>query len=293
MVVWPVGNPTPRSEFKTSPLKSVLAAPRYGFDSFPSSREILREFFSRLNVFRTRKNWLPFFSWCATLLLAIPLGVFATQYFSFGLLAAGFLYGMVALGSHGTFYLHRFATHRAYKFRSPVWRFICKNLVLKIVPEETYVISHHVHHRYSEQAGDPYNVNAGWLYCFLADVNHQGIAQGLTEPAYVRLKLLMDHCGVRLNSYAQYSTWGSLCHPGFALLSYSLNWLFWYSVFYAVGGHALATALFGSAFVWAIGVRTYNFGGHGGGKDRQREGIDFYRKDHSVNQLSPGRWGSA
>jgi len=269
-------------------LKHVLAPPRYGFERIPTSGDILREFFYRLNIARSLKQWLPLFGWVTTMLLAIPLIVFVVRYFSFSLLAVGFIYGMVVLGSHGTFYLHRYATHRAYRFRNSTWRFICKNLVIKIVPEEIYVISHHVHHLYAERAGDPYNARAGWLYCFLADVNHQPIAHDLSEPAYARVTMLLNHCGIRLNSYAQYRRWGSICHPGFALLSYSLNWIFWYSIFYLVGGHALATALFGAAFTWAIGVRTFNFAGHGGGKLRQRAGVDFHHEDRSINQVWPG-----
>ncbi|MBK6692249.1 MAG: fatty acid desaturase [Myxococcales bacterium] len=271
-----------------STLEHVLAPPRYGFGAIPTNREIVSEFFYRLNVLRCRKNWIPLFAWATTLAFAVPLVVFVTHYFSFWLVLLGFVYSMVLLGSHGTFYLHRYATHRAYRFRSPLWRFVCKNLVIKIVTEETYVISHHVHHRYTEQAGDPYNARAGWLYCFFADVNHQRIAPDLTEAAYARLKLLIDHCGIRLNSFAQYQRWGSLCHPAFAFTSYALNWAFWYAAFYLVGGHALATALFGSAFVWAVGIRTFNFAAHGGGKDRQRPGVDFHTKDHSINQVWPG-----
>lgn len=110
----------------------------------------------------------------------------------------------------------------------------------------------------------------------------------MSAPGYERVTRLMNHCGVKLNTYAQYKEWGSLCHPAYAFLSYSLNWIFWYTVFFLVGGHALATALFGSAFVWAIGVRTFNFAGHGGGKDLRRVGTDFHTKDHSINQLWPG-----
>jgi stearoyl-CoA desaturase (delta-9 desaturase) len=269
-------------------LKHVLAPPRYGFDSTPTSREILSEFFYRLNLFRSRKQWLPVFSWGVAVVLSIPLVVFAVKYASPALLVAGFFYSMLVLGSHGTFYLHRYATHRAYRFKNPFWLFVCKNLVIKIVPEEAYVISHHVHHLYSEKDGDPYNARRGFLYCFLADVNHQALAQNLTEPEYARVTKLLNHCGIRLNSFAQYQTWGSLCHPAFAFLSFTLNWAFWYGAFYLIGGHALATALFGSACVWAIGVRTFNFAGHGGGEDKQREGIDFHHGDRSINQTWPG-----
>lgn len=165
---------------------------------------------------------------------------------------------------------------------------ICRNLVIRIIPEEIYVISHYVHHQFSEQPGDPYNVHAGWLYCFLADVNHQTIRKDLSKKDYEQLTRLMKDTGVRLNSYAQYQRWGSLCHPFFTVAHYALNWAAWYGIFYFLGGHALATALFGWAGIWAFGVRTFNYEGHGKGKDRRRDGIDFNRADWSVNQTWPG-----
>ena len=82
--------------------------------------------------------------------------------------------------------------------------------------------------------------------------------------------------------------WGSVAHPLYTTLHYVLNWGFWYGAFYLLGGHALACALFGSAHIWAIGIRTFNYAGHGGGKDKRREGIDFYRKDLSINRAWPG-----
>jgi stearoyl-CoA desaturase (delta-9 desaturase) len=55
-----------------------------------------------------------------------------------------------------------------------------------------------------------------------------------------------------------------------------------------MGGHALATALFGRAGFWAFGVRTFNYSGHGSGKDKRKDGIDFNRADWSINQVWPG-----
>jgi sn-1 stearoyl-lipid 9-desaturase len=274
-------------------LDRVLDPPSYGFTRdgklyVPSHREILGEFFRRLNVLRSRRNWLPLFGWTATLGFAIPLAIFFVYHFSWPLFALGFVYSMVVLGSHGTFWLHRYSTHRAYKFANPWIRLICRNLVVKIIPEEIYVISHHVHHRFPEKPGDPYNVHAGWLYCFLADVNHQTLNKDLSEADYAQVCKLLEHTGVRLNSYAQFRKWGSACHPAYTLGHYLSNWLFWYGAFYWIGGHALATALFGFSGVWAVGVRTFNYDGHGRGKDRRREGIDFNRDDLSVNQLWPG-----
>ena len=274
-------------------LERVLDPPSYGFQRngqfyIPTRREIILEFFRRLNVFSSRKNWLPFFGWTTTLSFAIPLYLFLTQYFTLPLVVVGFVYSMVIMGSHGTFWLHRYSTHRAFKFKNPWIMMICRNLVIKVIPEEIYVISHYVHHHISEQAGDPYNVHGGWLYCFLADVNHQLIRRDFSEKDYNQLCKLMNHNGVHLNSYSQYQYWGSLCHPFYTVLHYVLNWAFWYTAFYLLGGHALAVTIFGWAGVWAIGVRTYNYEGHGGGKDRRREGVDFNRADLSINQNWPG-----
>jgi fatty-acid desaturase len=274
-------------------LKRVLRVPRYGFEGGgelvkPSKKIILKEFFYNLNIFRSKKNWLAVFAWFTTLSFTIPLFIFFTHYFSFKLAALGFIYSMVVLGSHGTFWFHRYSTHRAFKFTNAFVRELCRNLVIKIVPEEVYVISHHVHHQFSEKPGDPYNVYGGWLYCFLADVNHQAINQELIEKDYALLCGMLANTGVRCNSYTQYKKWGSLCQPGFTILHYFLNWSFWYLAFFLIGGHALATALFGFAGVWAVGIRTFNYEGHGRGQDRRKEGIDFSKDDISINQNWPG-----
>jgi stearoyl-CoA desaturase (delta-9 desaturase) len=274
-------------------LERVLDPPSYGFSRgdglyVPSRREILREFFGRLNIFSSKKNWLPFFYWTTSLSFGIPLVISLVRYANFWLILAGFIYSMVLMGSHGTFWLHRYGTHRAFRFRHPWIAAICRNLVIKVIPEETYIISHYVHHQFSEQPGDPYNVHAGWLYCFLADTNHQAIARDLSERDYAHLCRLIEHTGVHVNSYAQYKRWGTLCHPFFTVLHFALNWAFWYATFYWLGGHALATTIFGWAGVWAIGVRTFNYDGHGGGKDLRRDGSDFNRADLSVNQIWPG-----
>jgi fatty-acid desaturase len=274
-------------------LDRVLETPSYGFTRndalyVPTKAELLRELASRLNVFKTVKNWLPAWSWFTSTVLLVPLVVFATQYFSWWLVALGFVYSMVGLGTHGTVYLHRYATHRGFTFTNAFSRFIVRNLVIKIVTEEAYVVSHHVHHHISEQPGDPYNVHGGFLYCFLADANHQLVARDLDPKQYQRLTQLMTHTGVRINSYAQYQRWGSICHPLATAGHFALNWAFWYAAFFAVGGHALATAMFGASAVWAIGIRTYNYDGHGGGKDKRVDGVDFNRDDLSINQIWPG-----
>jgi len=274
-------------------LDRVLDPPSYGYVRnqklyVPSRRELFHEFFIRINLFNDRKNWLALFSWLIVLFFVPFFFLFLFHYFTWKLFLIGFIYSMVVLGTHGTVYLHRYATHHAFTFTNRLWLFIVSNLVLKIVPEEVYVVSHHVHHYISEKPGDPYNVYGGFLYCFLADVNHQAISRNFSKEDYVKATKLIEHTVVHLNSYERYLKWGSICHPIPTLLQFTLNWAFWFGAFYLIGGMPLAVALFGMSAVWAVGIRTFNFDGHGRGKDMRQEGIDFNRADLSINQPWPG-----
>jgi len=275
-------------------LDIVLEPPSYGWKdragnlSAPSPKKILQEFFSRLNIIKSKKNWLSFTSWMMVAVLGVFLGLFIFRYFSIGLMVIAFVYSMVIMGSHGTVWYHRYCTHRAFTFRNRFWRFVTQNLTLKIIPEEIYVISHHVHHAKSDEPGDPYNAHGGFLYCFLADVNHQPINRNMDAQNYDRCVQLMKHTGQVSNGYKSYQRWGSLAGPVRTIGGVLLNWGFWFLVFYGIGGPALACALFGAAGVWAVGVRTFNYEGHGKGKDKRQDHTDYNRKDMSVNQLWPG-----
>jgi stearoyl-CoA desaturase (delta-9 desaturase) len=275
-------------------LDNVLQPPSYGWKDEcgvlirPTKTDIIKEFFKRLNVFRDRKNWLPFFSWFKVLCLSPFFLLFIFKFLNPFTAVCVFIYGMVIMGSHGTVWHHRYCTHGAYKFKNRFWRFFTQQLVLNIIPEEIYVISHHVHHAKSDQPGDPYNAEAGFWYCFLADVNHQPIAKDLSEADYSRVQRLMAHTGVKGNTYKQYQYWGSYANPLRSIAIWLVNWSFWYLVFYLAGGHELACSLFAAAGIWAIGVRTFNYDGHGHGRDKQRDGIDYHKKDKSINQLWPG-----
>lgn len=274
-------------------LKRALQEPSYGWARdgelyVPTTREIRREWFGRMNVFADRKAWLSVTVW-GFMFGLFPFGVvFLTKFFSWKLMLAGFLYSMVWIGVQGTVYLHRYGTHHAFTFRNRYYRFVVRNLSLKIVPEEVYVVSHHVHHAYSDQPGDPYNAQAGWWYCFLAGDLHQRINPSLSAADYARVAGLLKHTGMRLNSYAQYQRWGSVTHPLRLIAHYLLNWAFWYATFYLLGGHALATALFGWAAVWAIGIRAHNYDLHAGGKDKRKDGVDFDRNSLAINAIWPG-----
>jgi len=272
----------------------ILQPPTYGWKDHnghlikPSSQQIFKEFFSRLNIFKDKKNWLPLLSWVKILCLIPFFFIFIIYFLEWWTILAAFIYSMIIMGTHGTIWHHRYCTHGAYTFRNKYWRFFTQNLTINVIPEEIYVISHHVHHSLSDKPGDPYNAQAGFLYCFLADVNHQPIAKDLSEAEFTRVQQLMEHTGVTSNTYKQYLKWGSYVNPKSAILSWILNWAFWYAAFYLIGGHALACTLFGAAGFWGIGVRTFNYEGHGKGDDKKKVGTDYNLKDNSINQLWPG-----
>jgi fatty-acid desaturase len=275
-------------------LNIVLEPPSYGWkDEFgnlskPSNSAIVKEFISRLNVFKNKKNWLSFLSWLLVLSLVPFLGLFLFKYFSISGLIIAFFYSMIFMGTHGTIWHHRYCTHQAYNFTNKFWRFFTQNLTLRIIPEEIYAISHHVHHALSDTPGDPYNAQGGFMYCFLADVNHQPVARNLNELDYYRCVTLMVHVGNKANSYRQYQKWGTIANPYYTITGTILNWIFWFIAFYLLGGMPLACAIFGAAGIWAVGVRTFNYEGHGKGGDKRRDGVDYNRKDMSINQLWPG-----
>jgi len=214
--------------------------------------------------------------------------LFLFKHFSWWLVAAIVVYSMVIMGTHGTIWFHRYCTHRSYKFSHPIWKFITQNLVIRTFPEEIYVVSHHVHHVKSDLPGDPYNPQGGFMYCMLSVENHQSINKDLSEEDYKRAVNFMKHTGVQVNSYKQYQKWGSVANPAYTVGLWILNWSFWYLIFFLIGGNALASALFTAAMLWFVLVRAFNYTGHGGGHVKHKDGVDFDRRNLSLNQTRPG-----
>ncbi|MFK7899313.1 MAG: fatty acid desaturase [Cyclobacteriaceae bacterium] len=275
-------------------IHNVLQAPAYGWKDQdgklikPSVLTLFLTAFSNINIFRSKKNWLPFMSWSIAVVLLPLFVVLCTYYASWWITAVCFFYAMIVMSTHGTIWLHRYSTHSAYKFSHPVWRFITQNLVIKTVPEEIYVVSHHVHHALSDTPGDPYNPLGGFFYCMLADVNHQSINKDLNEEEYQKAKNFLAHTGVVTNSYQQYLKWGSITNPFYAVGITLLNWAFWYGAFFLLGGHVIALAMFSAAMFWFVLVRAFNYTGHGSGKIKHVDGVDYDRRNLAINQTRPG-----
>jgi sn-1 stearoyl-lipid 9-desaturase len=275
-------------------IDEVLQQPTYGWKDEkgelikPTLRQLYAEAFSRINIFSTKKNWISLMSWLMAVCMLPFLFFFLFYFFSFKLLIVFILYSMVIMSTHGTIWFHRFCTHNAYTFSHKIWRFMVQNMVIKTFPEEMYVISHHVHHVKSDEPGDPYNPQAGIMYCILAEVNHQSIAKDLTENNYSKAAHFMRNSGVVINSYDQYKKWGSVASPLYTVALWLGNWAFWYGIFYLIGGNALACTLFSATLFWTIFVRAFNYTGHGKGEIKHVDGIDFDRRNLSINQTRPG-----
>jgi sn-1 stearoyl-lipid 9-desaturase len=267
-------------------LAGLLKAPSYGWvgpNPRPTDDAIRREWLNNL-VPDDRRRWLGIFTWALHLGLAASLPIYLLLFATPLGVAAGIVYAFLVLPVWGTFYLHRYGTHRAFKLRNHFWRAAAKHCVVQLIPEESYILSHHVHHRYSDQDGDPYDPRGGWWYCFLADANHQSIAWDLDEADFQRAAKLLSHLPVVANDYSGYRRWGSVAHPGRTVMSFLGNHLAWYAALWTLGGHGLALGVFSFTAFWLIGIRQFNFRAHGRGNDLQIDGEDFNRADLSVNR---------
>src|SRR5579871_740780 len=274
-------------------IDDLLQKPSYGWADengeliVPTNKQLFKEAFSRVNIFKTKKNWISLLGWLMIACMLPFLFAYIFYYFSWKLTALIIVYSMIIMGTHGTIWFHRYCTHKSYRFKNAFWRFFTQNLVIKTVPEEIYVVSHHVHHVKSDMPGDPYNARAGFLYCMLADVNHQSISKNLSEQDYKKTTQFMQHTGVRINSYKKYLEWGSVACPIYTIMLWLLNWSFWYAVFYFIGGSALACAMVSAAMLWFLLVRAFNCTGHGKGEEIYVDGLDFDRSNLSINQTRP------
>lgn len=275
-------------------IDNLLYKPSYGWTttdgtlSIPTKKQLWSEAFARMNIFKCRKNWLSFASFFALVSMVPFLFFFLFYFFSWYLAIAVVVYSMMIMGTHGTIWYHRYCTHKSYTFNHPLWRIITQNLVIKTLPEEIYVVSHHVHHSKSDEPGDPYNPQGGFWYCMLAEYNHQRVSPDLSEADHKKVVHFMKHTGVPLNSYKQYQKWGSMASPVYTVAMWLLNWGFWYTLLFLIGGHALACAIFTAAMLWFALIRAFNYTGHGGGHAKHRDGIDFDRRNLSINQTRPG-----
>src|ERR1700685_2645026 len=111
-------------------IDDLLYVPSYGWKDnngdliVPTSKQLWSEAFSRMNIFKSRRNWISFISFLM-LIAMVPFFVFfLVKYFSWYLVIAIVIYSMVIMGTHGTIWLHRYCTHKSYGFSHPLWRIL-------------------------------------------------------------------------------------------------------------------------------------------------------------------------
>ena len=264
-------------------LDRILKTPRYGFETkgrlvVPTTREILGEYFHNLNFLRDRKNWLTFVSVFPTaffMLAWIPLILnFTWPAFVFAV-----VYAMFVLNIHNTAYTHRFAAHSAFDFPNRFAALLFGNLTIKIVTEEAFAISHHVHHGNPDEPGDPHNPRLGRLACLLSDGLTHAIRTDYSPAEYARVSSLLRHVPMRFHTYAEYRKWGTISRPLDTMALFLANWAVWGSVFYAIGGLPFVYAAFAGSGTWGVSVRNFNYKSHGSGEDRRVPGRDFSERD--------------
>src|SRR5436305_11751033 len=123
-------------------IDNLLQKPSYGWTdendnlSIPSNRQLWFEAFSRMNIFKSKKNWISFATGIMALCIIPFLLLFLLKFFSWWLVAAIVIYSMPIMGTHGTIWFHRYSTHKSYKFSHPIWRIITQNLIIRTVSEE-------------------------------------------------------------------------------------------------------------------------------------------------------------
>src|SRR5437764_6603098 len=111
-------------------IDEVLQTPSYGWKQpngdlvIPTRKELFREFFSRINIFHSKRNWISFIGWFKIICMLPFLYFFVFHYFSFLHLAAFIFYAMIVMGTHGTIWFHRYCTHHSFRFTNPIWRLL-------------------------------------------------------------------------------------------------------------------------------------------------------------------------
>src|ERR1700750_1496273 len=108
-------------------IDNLLQPPSYGWKNengslvIPTRKQLWREVLLRINVFKSKKNWISL----VTVLMMVGMMpfffLFLFKYFSWLLVIAVVVYSMVIMGTHGTIWLHRYCTHKSYTFSHSLW----------------------------------------------------------------------------------------------------------------------------------------------------------------------------
>lgn len=255
-----------------------------GSQRSPSLREVLRQYASTVNVFRSRTKALHALFEAGFYATAPFAVLFVAQYATAGHLLALALMFYCMANIYNTVWYHRYCSHRSFHFSHPFFT----KCFLWLNPfgyrEEVYALNHTVHHNHPDEKQDPYGPHLGWLGTVLASSCE--LDTEISPAEYEKLKQRLDHIGFPFSSYESFRKWGSVESVGHYLARWSFATVTWGTFWMSVGGPGLLAAWYTAQFLFHVSARDFNYRGHGGGAKQvvHRDGWEFDRSSRALNQ---------
>src|SRR6201995_2006095 len=94
-------------------IDEILQTPSYGWMDAkglflkPTTRQLFKEAFSRINIFKSRKNWLALIGWFRATCMLPLFVIFLMYYLSWKSAIVLVVYAIVIMSTHGTSWLQR------------------------------------------------------------------------------------------------------------------------------------------------------------------------------------------
>lgn len=233
----------------------------------PTAWQLILQFLKNINILKARRNWITLYPALGNLMLFSAFIHYLLRAnpptyliaFGFGILP---IYHAVVF----EIYIHRYLCHHSFEFRNRIAKFLFKFSAPRDYPDETHVIPHIVHHKYSDSNLDPYNARYGWFNCFMADLVYQRIRPDLTRAEYEAVKNVLRNEFFYLNTYERYQKWGSIAHPVLHILESLLSNAIFAALFYWIGGFDFVVATLAGKFLVSLHFKNVNYVLHGFGK---------------------------
>ena len=229
----------------------------------PLLSSILKEWIFTLNIFKNKEAfgawiWVLHILFCGCMFM-----VFFTCYFNIKNSLVLFALLLVQANFFHTFWYHRYASHKAFKFSHPVFPVLIKWLNSMAIKEEIYVIPHAIHHRLSDSVYDPYGPHLGAIGSFLSPESQNYFNREMDEKSFNTCLKLMNHLPGRYANYEEFKTNGYF-EPTLDYLFRVLFMLsFWYFLFAVLlQSNFLFVSFFAASFLMIVIVRDFNFRGH-------------------------------
>jgi stearoyl-CoA desaturase (delta-9 desaturase) len=278
----------------------ILQEPAFGYAACsgepkrPTRREAIREVWLCINAFQDMASCVPL----VEALFTVWTWLAFVGFFGLSLSWRGILVFIASIAMVGTltntFWLHRYCSHRAFRFRHPlIPRVLCWFNGLAVA-EDKYAIAHFVHHLRSDKVGDPYGPHLGRLGSYLAtSFFSKRLNRQLTPRQYERMTGLVRHVGYPIASYETFLRFGSTEHPLHLGARLLFGQLFWSGFAWVVAGWAGVLGWFAAIAVATVVLRDFNYSGHGGARQRPKiGGWEFDDRTRALNQWFYGLLGA-